>query len=427
MTYNEALAYISSLESRGWRLGLERMKAFCNAADLSDSLGYGAHPNFIHVAGTNGKGTTTAYLQSLMVETGFRTGAFFSPYVVDPRERIQFGRSMIAAEELAALTESLKVVSESIDRTENGGISEFEFKTAMGFAYWKARQCDWVALEVGLGGRFDATNVINPRASIIVSIGLDHMAILGDTKEKIAFEKAGIIKAGVPVVVGDLPPEATEVVERVASEMESPLWKWGRDIGWDEPTRTLKTPFNEYEDVRPGMSGVHQGHNLALAVSAMEAAGIYLTNENVLGGAKNAFAPGRFQIIRSHDRIWVFDGAHNLDAAQELVLTLRRIFPEQNPWLVTNMVRGHDLVPFYEPLVSVARGASVPPIDFHRAVPPEEAAVGLRRLGIRAIPESSLESSLEASVNATCGGDLIAVTGSFYLVGEALRHPFFTR
>jgi dihydrofolate synthase / folylpolyglutamate synthase len=210
MDYQQAQDYIASLAQRGWRLGLDRMTEFAARADLVGSLGDGDSPKFIHVAGTNGKGSVTAMLQSCLVDQGHRTGAFFSPYVVDPRERIQFGREMISKEDLAAIATKLMPIGESLSETEFGGVTEFEFKTAMGFEYWKQKECDWVALEVGLGGRLDATNIITPASSAIVSISYDHVSILGETLAEIAREKAGVIKPGRPVVVGEMPDEAFE-------------------------------------------------------------------------------------------------------------------------------------------------------------------------------------------------------------------------
>ena len=246
MTYEQALAYIAALEPRGWRLGLDRMQEFVHRAGLDQSIGNPSGPQFIHVAGTNGKGSTTAFLQSILVESGYRTGSFFSPFVVDPRERVQFGRELIGKQELADLTEALIPVADSLTDSEFGGITEFEFKTAIGFQYWKQRHAEWVALEVGLGGRLDATSVVTPCASIIVSIGLDHMHILGDTRAKIAFEKAGVIKPGAPVIVGDLPPDALEVVTEVAQANTAPIWRWGHEVLWDKaPLKTVS------KDARP--------------------------------------------------------------------------------------------------------------------------------------------------------------------------------
>lgn len=418
MTYQAALQYIASLEPKGWRLGLDRMTAFCEKAGLNDSLGAPGGPSYIHVAGTNGKGSTTAYLQSLMVEAGFRTGAFFSPYVVDPRERVQFGRDLIPEEDLAGVTHSLIPVAESFEETEFGGITEFEFKTAVGFAYWKQKRCEWVALEVGLGGRLDATNVVTPAASIIVSVGLDHVSILGDTRAKIATEKAGIIKPGVPVVMGDLHPEAAGVVEEIARQKKAPLWRFGHEVQWDEATASITTPRGRIESVTPGLVGVKQGHNLALAVAAMQAGGISLSEDIVRRGAANAFAPGRFQVIKALGATFIFDGAHNTDSAQVLRETLQTRYPGKRIVMVTNMVQGHDPDEFYREIAPLASAVIVAPIDFHRAFAVEPIAEALTKY----VPDTSTASSIQEALQRASQPDaIVLVTGSFYLVGEGIR------
>jgi dihydrofolate synthase/folylpolyglutamate synthase len=421
MTYEAALAYFASLEPRGWRLGLDRMAAFCEAAGLSPTLGAGpAGPNYIHVAGTNGKGSTTAYLQSLLVECGYRTGAFFSPYVVNPRERWQFGRDFIAPQELADLTEQLMPVAESFSQTEYGGITEFEFKTGIDFAYSKAKKCEWVALEVGLGGRFDATNVIAPRASAIVSIGLDHVNILGHTLAEIAREKAGIIKPGIPVVTGEIVPEALDIIVGIAHDNDAALWRWGVDFRWDDEG-TIVTPRGRFSGIQPGIRGAMQGHNIAVAVAAMHSAGIDLTERVVQTGAELAFAPGRFQTVHALGADLILDGAHNEQAARVLAESLEAALDGCPCVLVTNMIRGHEPEAFYRELYGRVSNAHVVPIDFHRAYPPEETCRVLGELGIPAVAHSDLSSGLAAAARDAGNSAAVLVTGSFYLVGEALR------
>ncbi|MCH7945095.1 MAG: bifunctional folylpolyglutamate synthase/dihydrofolate synthase, partial [Armatimonadetes bacterium] len=186
LSFDDAVARLGDLRRRGWRLGLDRMQEYVRRLGLQDKLGQPGGPKFIHVAGTNGKGSVVAFLQSMLVEQGFKTGAAYSPYVYDIRERVQLGRKLISKSDFARLAVRLLDVGEDLERTELGGPTEFELKTALGFAYWAEQGAEWVALEVGLGGRLDATNVVDPAASIIVSIGLDHTHILGETLSEIA-------------------------------------------------------------------------------------------------------------------------------------------------------------------------------------------------------------------------------------------------
>ncbi|HVL39696.1 MAG TPA: hypothetical protein VM328_09940, partial [Fimbriimonadaceae bacterium] len=275
MSYREAVEFISSLQSKGWRLGLDRMQEFARRIGVSDALGAPGGPQFIHVAGTNGKGSVTAFLQHMLMAGDWRTGAFFSPYVYNLRERIQFADNLIPEEALVKLTSQLKPLALAMEATELGGPTEFEFKLGLGLLYWKLLECQWVALEVGLGGRLDATNIVSPRCSVIVSIGLDHTQILGSTYARIAREKAGIIKPGVPVVVGELPPEAMDVVQGVAGELESPLLRFGHEFILQSANgaHRVSTARGVYDELRCPLIGLYMPHNMAVAIAALEASG----------------------------------------------------------------------------------------------------------------------------------------------------------
>lgn len=427
MTYEEALDYIASLESRGWRLALDRMQEFANRLGLEDALGAPGGPQFIHIAGTNGKGSVTAYVQSMLIESGYSTGAFFSPFVYDPRERVQLGRRLIPKKIFGYLTALIKPVGESLAETEFGGITEFELKTALGFQFWKEAECDWVALEVGLGGRLDATNIITPRCSVIVSIGLDHVQLLGDTLAKVAREKAGIIKVGIPVVVGALPDEALQVIEDVANEHGSEIWRMGREISVqedpnDEGAFVVTTPKGSHAGLRPGLTGTMQPHNMALAVAALDAAGATRTLRGLQDGARRAWAPGRFQRVRFEGRQFLLDGAHNLDSARVLAQSLRETgWADRRIVLLSGMVRGHDVQEFYAQISPLIKSAHFAPIDFHRAVEPIELKEVAGNLFESSTWYPTMDQALAASILDTASNDLILVTGSFYLVGEVGR------
>ena len=322
MTYDEALAAVNGLESRPWRKGLDRMRALVDRAGLATTL---TSRGYIHVAGTNGKGATTAFVESILRHQGHRTGAFYSPYVVDYRERIQAEGRLIEREELVRLVETLLPIANGLADTECGGASKFEIEAAMGLAYWEAKGCEWVALEVGLGGRLDATNVVTPRACAIVSIGLDHTSILGNTLEEIAAEKAGIVKPGVPVVVGEMPHAAREVILARAEEVGAPVWVVGKHIEYWENNRglTVQLPGNSFWGLRPPPLGERTPHNAALALAACVAAdALRDPSEPLLEGVRAAWLPGRFERRTIQGRDMVFDGAHNADAARALASSL---------------------------------------------------------------------------------------------------------
>jgi dihydrofolate synthase / folylpolyglutamate synthase len=445
VTYPEALAYIASLAPRGWRLGLDRMKEFAARAGLEDVLSSSPDArqfNYIHVAGTNGKGSTNAYVQSILHESGYRTGSFFSPFVYDPRERIQLGREYIPEKVFAGLTALLQPLAEEFTETEYGGISEFEFKTAMAFMFYKRLKCEWIALEVGLGGRLDSTNIVVPRCSVIVSVGLDHTNILGETLELIAFEKAGIIKPGVPVIVGQMPEPAMEVVEREAAGKGCQVWRYGKEItvAQDPSDRSIvvTTPHGQHAGLKLGIKGGMQGHNMALAVAACDAAGATRTLGGLQRGTAKASIPGRFEVRKVRGRTVVLDGAHNTDAAAVLVDSLKTFLETGAPpgsdfaaqinfvpriggrvLLVTGMVAGHDPAMFYRWFESLAQGAYVVPIDFHRALPVAELINVVAQFVPHTLAFDSVADGIEAVLSDAKEADIVVITGSFYLVGEA--------
>jgi dihydrofolate synthase / folylpolyglutamate synthase len=420
VTYREAVAYLESLAPRGWRLGLDRVSEFVRRAGLSDLVAGREGTRFIHVAGTNGKGSVTAFLQSMMVESGWRTGAFFSPYVVDLRERVQLDRTPISRPAFARLATRLRPIAESLSDTEFGGVTEFEFKTALGFEAWRVRRCEWVALEVGLGGRLDATNVVEPAASMIVSIGLDHVGILGDTLGQIAAEKAGILKPGRPAIVGDLPPEALEPTLRRAAELDCQVWRWGREIRVEEMAAgacRVRTPRSEAA-LDPSLLGPVQFHNAALAYAAMEIAGAGADIDALVRGAASAALPGRFQLIRTQDGTVLLDGAHNRDAAVQLRRAIDRHWKGHPPRmaLVLGMTQGHDADPFLLPLRERLVAIHAAPIRFHRGREAEDVA---REVGGKA--HRRMRDALKAARDDAGADGVVLVSGSFYLVGEALR------
>jgi dihydrofolate synthase/folylpolyglutamate synthase len=340
---------------------------------------------------------------------------------VDPRERVQLGRALITKEQLAAVTEALIPHAESFSETEYGGITEFEFKTAVGFEFWKQNRCEWVALEVGLGGRLDATSVVTPRASVIVSIGLDHTQILGDTHAKIAYEKAGIIKPGIPVIIGDMPPEAEEVILGVSVERSAPAWRWGREIIWHERDNAVETPLGYHLCLKPSLVGVVQNHNLALAVAAIDAAGAYQSEEALSNGARLTSIPGRFQKLEFLNRTVILDGAHNADSVKVLVKSLESQIGDQKLILVTNMLSGHESNDFYAHLSNRIKRAHVVPVDFHRATPVPVMGEKLRAVFTNVTEHTTALDGLTAAAEEADPSDVILVTGSFYLVGELIR------
>ena len=333
--YDQALAYILSLTDLERRtdltgaraqLGLERMKV------MLDAIG---HPETaywtVHVAGTKGKGSTAAMIERVLRATGMETGLYTSPHLHTFRERIRFCGRPIAPTALASLTAELRLCVDAMpDRP-----STFELATTLALLYFARRRAHAAVLEVGLGGRLDATNVVTPRVAVITSISYDHMAILGNSLGQIAYEKAGIIKPGVPVVSSPQHPEALAVIERIARERGAPLTLVGRDM----EVRITDASKNGVwativgagycHDVHVPLIGEHQATNAATAVAALEVLrqqGVPLTARQMTDGLSLVHWPGRLEILARRPTILV-DGAHNVDSAQKLRAALDEFFP----------------------------------------------------------------------------------------------------
>lgn len=306
MTYEEALTYIHSVSWRGCRPGLERITELCEKlGNPQDSL------RFIHIAGTNGKGSTASMLSSVLSAAGYKVGLFTSPFVYRFNERIRFCGMDISDEALAEITEYVKPYAESMEDKP----TEFELITAIGLEYYKRVGCDIVVFECGLGGRYDSTNVIDTSVlSVITGIDLDHTALLGDTTEKIAWEKAGIIKDGVPVLFGEVDAGAAEVITSEAKSHGSLCFHTEFDkIEKYSSTlegSSIKFDGNEY---KIKLLGLYQAHNCATVLTAVRILrenGFDIPEEALKKGLSDARWSARFEII-SHDPLVIYDGAHN--------------------------------------------------------------------------------------------------------------------
>jgi dihydrofolate synthase/folylpolyglutamate synthase len=406
VTYQQALVYISSLEKRGWRLGLDRMEELLARSGEPHRRG----PHFFHVAGTNGKGSVVSLLQSILTRSGYRTGSFLSPYVYDFRERIQVDGELISEEDLARLTTSLAPLSESIAKSTLGGPTEFEFKTAVGFTYWKEQDCDFVALEVGLGGRLDATNVVEPLVSVITEIGLDHQQYLGDTIEAIAQEKAGIIKPCKPVVCGTSDPRATRVLRDVAQRCESVIWCVGDEVRVD--IDGITTPAREHV-VDLGNISFHQRRNAATAVAAIDIVGLPISDDVIEQAVTSLALPGRMEVVHDQPTV-ILDGAHNDQAASAVSRAIRERCCNSKVILVYSAGSGHD--PSSTVVAFDADSVHAAPMQHPR---------GLRVDALKAaLPESaklhtSVRDAVMNSIYEATECDVILISGSFYVLGEA--------
>ena len=416
MTYSETLHYIHSLERFGIQPGLTRIEALLHAlGDPQDAL------SCVHVAGTNGKGSTCTMLAGGLSKAGYTVGLYTSPYVLDFRERIQLlpaqkNAEMIAEDDLARIASIVRPLADEI------GVTEFEFITACAFFFFAEQQVDVAVIEVGLGGRFDATNVIKkPLCSVLATIGLDHTAILGDTLSAIAQEKAGIIKEGCPVVSTYLQPtDALDVFSSVCDERNAPF-TMPDERHLTILGRTLKGTQVDYFGKRftvpfPG------DHMVANALTALHAAfvlrdvhGFSLHNDSFLEGLEAAAIPARQELLRESPPL-LLDGSHNPDGLWQLSETVRRFLPKENSLLVLGMLKDKDVassVRLIAPLF--ARVVTVTP-DNPRAMDAKTLASLIREqfpdlpVTPRSVPDAAKEA---VNHNGAC-----VVAGSLYLAAQ---------
>jgi dihydrofolate synthase/folylpolyglutamate synthase len=427
MSYPEALAvWYARVNYEGRAahpadLKLERMRALLRrVGDPHDRV------RLVHVTGTKGKGSTSAMLASILRAAGYRVGLFTSPHLTDVRERIQVDGEPISQVELAARMAELAPAVAAMDADGFPPPTFFEIGTALGFLHFAYRRCDLAVIEVGLGGRFDSTNVCRPLVSVITSVGLDHTAQLGTTLEAIAFQKAGIIKRNVPVVSGVTEPGSREVVRRVAGELNAPLWERGRDFDYryEPPRVTVVTPRGRYGPIELGAPGEHQAHNAALALAAAERlreVGYSVTPAAVAAGLAGVRWPGRVEIISRRPAL-ILDTAHNVPSAEALVRTLTEAFQGVGRRAVVFAVSSD------KPVGDILRVLAGYFDHFHltryghnpRCVPPEEVARVLTDVAPdrTATTHTSAAEAWRAARGASGPDDLVCVTGSVFLAGE---------
>jgi dihydrofolate synthase/folylpolyglutamate synthase len=400
MTYAQAIQFLYSLRWFGTKLGLS------NTLKLAELAGNPHHQlRFIHVAGTNGKGSTCAMLESIYRAAGLRVGLFTSPHLVGFGERIQINRRLIPESEVVRLLNELKPSLARFSPDEHPTF--FEVVTVMALRYFAEQKCDLVIWETGLGGRLDATNIVTPLASVITNIQYDHQKWLGETLSSIATEKAGIIKPGVPVITATDQPEALQVIQDTARAQN-----------------TLLTIVSASGESIPPLSllGAHQRTNAALAIATVHALSSQLpvTDETIRAGLSRVNWPGRLQLITnpSGQKI-LLDGAHNIAGAQTLADALKEFFPGPKPALILGILQDKDWEAICRILAPVASRILLAPVPSERTANPAELSAACQR----ANPTISVHAyaSLRAALSETTSDPFVLITGSLYLVGEALE------
>jgi dihydrofolate synthase/folylpolyglutamate synthase len=405
MTYDEAIKFLYSLQLFGTKLGLENtFKLAALAGDPQKKL------RFIHVAGTNGKGSTCAMLESIYRTAGLRMGLYTSPHLVSFSERIQVNRKPISQKDVARLAAGMKPLLAKFPAKTHPTF--FEVVTLMAAKYFAEQKCDLVIWEAGLGGRLDATNIVTPLASVITNIQLDHQEWLGKTLAKIAAEKAGIIKRGAPVITAVDERKSFRVLYEAARRNGSPFWL----ITWTQteypPLRGLNLP----------LLGEHQRLNAAVATYTVKALRkkIPVSDEMIKAGLSNVRWAARLQLVeRTGGRKMLLDGAHNIGGAEALRTALGTYFAAAKPTLILGVLRDKDLREICEILAPLARRIVVTPVGSKRSAATKELAKVCKAANPRAkiVEAGSLKEALEK----TGKDEFVVIAGSLYLIGEAME------
>jgi len=438
-TYESALEYLFSatdyekmrrVRYNADTFSLDRMRRLLDALGGPDRA-----LRSVHVAGTKGKGSTAAMVHAVACGCGLKAGLYTSPHLVDLRERIRVGTEDIPPE---ALWRRIEAARPHVDRMREAGDPPtfFEIFTALAFAHFADVRVDLAIVEVGLGGRLDATNVLRPDVAVLTAVSMDHMLQLGDTLRAIAGEKAGIVKAGVPTVSQPQRPEALEVIESACREAGAPLVLVGRDVTfrWSPGERDgrpggrleVRTPAATYRDLWLPLPGEHQAENAASAIAAAERAGPMagrLTPEAVRAALAGVRWPGRMDLVRG-DPDLLLDGAHNRASLERLMDGLARHFPGRRAALVFGSAADKDIDGM---LAALAERLPRGPVVFTQSHNPRAAEAAdlaaefARRGGTGGEAEADVGSAIEAAGRRAGPGGLVVVCGSLYLVGEVLE------
>ena len=371
----------------------------------------------VHITGTNGKGSTSYYLATLLKKAGQKTGLFVSPYVYRFNERIQLNNQDISDQDLVKAANKVQAAFEEIQKEDDDfSLVTFEYEVAIAFVYFADQKCDYAVIEVGIGGEHDKTNVITPEASIITTIGLDHEQIIGPTIQDIAREKSGIIKRNRPVVLGNVPQEVLPILKQKAEKEQAPLYQLGRDfeVKLDEQ---IVYSDNEHELVfklRPQV----EGFDIAIAVRTFFLLDLPLTNEKVERAIDQTVIPGRYQVLQTKPLI-ILDGAHNIQAMTNLLKTVHQLAEKRQGHIhaLVTMMKDKDLEQVFA-LFKQNDDVLLTTLDYPRVAEQNDFPIDVQR---RYNYERDYQRGFTTLKNKMADNDILLVTGSFYLVSAILN------
>ena len=439
MDYQQALDYIDSYTDYE-KIPMPHDPAFYDLRRVEELLARLGSPHLeaktVHIAGTKGKGSVAAMVASALTTSGYTTGLYTSPHLNTLRERFRVDGELITEGELVSVVEGLKPEVEAVnEKATYGELTTFELLTALAFAHFKLKGVDFQVLEVGLGGKFDATNIIQPEVCLITSISFDHTEVLGNSLTEIATEKAGIIKPDSVVVLSPQPDEVVRVIEGVCLSRGAELVMVGRDVTWhslgfDHKRQSLevKGRLGSYKLSIP-LLGHYQMENATTAVAALEvlaAKGFNISRDSIIDGLARVSWAGRFQIL-SHHPLLVVDGAHNPDSARKLKQSLVQYFDFDRAILVTGVSCDKDIDGIVSELVPLFDKVIVTRSHHPRAMALEQLIAAFGRQGVEAQAAEDIPEALSLAMSIAGARDLICVAGSLFVVAEAIEQASILR
>ena len=422
MIYDDALKYIYQLNTFSSRLDLKGIKY------LLKLLG-NPHNNYhtVHVGGTNGKGSTAAMINSILIKSGYKTGLFTSPYLEKFPERIKINNEEISRDEITSFIKKIIYKIEELSLTGFEKPTTFEIITTMCFDFFAKQNIDIGVMEVGLGGRFDATNVITPSVSVITPISFDHTNVLGNTIEEITYEKSGIIKKDGTTVVAPQNREADEMIQRICKDRSNNLYRVNEDIKFQLKGSSLSgTVFdvqgleNNYNDLKIKLIGEHQVINAAVAIGAIETLsmkGFHITKESIKTGLYETYWPGRMEIISKDPKILI-DVAHNVHSMKILKNTIQNHMKYDNLILVLGVLRDKNYPKMVKEIVPIANTVITVEPDSNRALKVEDLVEEVKKYNCNCIIGKDIEKAIKKALEIANEKDLICFAGSIYLAGK---------
>ena len=421
MRYEEAMKYITEVGNFGSNYGLERTYKL---------LEYLSNPEkdlkFIHIAGTNGKGSTTSMIAEILMGAGYKVGMYTSPFIEEFEERIQINRNNIPKEKLASLMDEVKAAVDKVIEDGYSHPTEFEIITVLMLLYFKKENIDFGVIEVGLGGTLDSTNVITPVLQVITSISFDHTNLLGNTLEEIAGEKAGIIKSGIPTVIYPQKAEALKVIENKCSEMNSKLYiancdnfKFENVVNEDRPYQLLK--YNNEVDILLPLLGEHQITNLSVAMTSIEVLNnINMTNillDSIVKSIKNVKWKGRLEVLSKNPYV-VIDGAHNIQGIETLSRNIKKYFKYENLYLILGILADKDVEEMIKVIAPMAKKIYAVTPNSIRAELAEDLKREIIKYNENCEAYDDYKEAYLTAINDANENDFVLASGSLYMIGD---------